>query len=156
MDFVFHPDHSSNGYVYVYYRSGGERATRSVLSRFQVFANDVERVDPESETVILEIGRSFHPGSIQFGPDGLLYFVLLVALYSGLGVLAGAGKTGASLAGVGIGVGLLYALLFTFGGAAGGFIGPWINGGIHHLLLMLSKYHYCCNISTFSKLLYHP
>jgi len=60
MDFVFHPDFSENGYVFTYYRSGGERAQRSVLSRFKVDENDGDRVDPKSEKVILEIPRSFH------------------------------------------------------------------------------------------------
>ena len=81
MDFMFHPDHANNGYVYTYYRDGGERAGRSVLSRFQVDSNDADRVDPASEKVILEIKRPFHPGSIQFGPDGLLYFVLGYEFY---------------------------------------------------------------------------
>lgn len=81
MDFTFHPDHTNNGFVYTYYRSGGERAGRSVLSRFKVDDDDADQVDLDSEKVILEIGRPFHPGSIQFGPDGLLYFVLGYEFY---------------------------------------------------------------------------
>ena len=81
MDFVFHPNFSKNGYVYTYYRSGGERARRSVLSRFKVDKNNGDHVDPESEKVIIEITRSFHPGSLQFGPDGFLYFVLGYEFY---------------------------------------------------------------------------
>jgi hypothetical protein len=44
-----------------------------------------------------------------------------------------------AVAGASIGIGIVYWILLTGMYAFNGFIGPWIGGGIHHLLLMLFK-----------------
>lgn len=70
---TFHPRYAENGFAYVYYTAYNPR--RSVISRFKV-SGDANRLDPASETVILEVAQPFanhNGGMIAFGPDGYLY-----------------------------------------------------------------------------------
>lgn len=72
---AFHPQHSENGYFYIYYVRASDGA--SVLSRFSVGDNP-DVADPDSEELMLVIphpaGNNAHyAGSLKFGPDGLLY-----------------------------------------------------------------------------------
>lgn len=69
-----HPNFADNGYVYVYYSHVD--GDRSVVSRFKVSADNPNVADPDSETVVLSLPQPFknhNGGSIEFGPDGMLY-----------------------------------------------------------------------------------
>jgi glucose/arabinose dehydrogenase len=71
---AFHPDYENNGYFFVNYTAASPR--RTVISRFQVSANDPNRGDASSELVILEFNQPFsnhNGGQISFGTDGHLY-----------------------------------------------------------------------------------
>ena len=71
---AFHPDYKSNGRFYVYYSHLDDK--KCVISEFTVSADDPNVADPTSERVILEIPQPFknhNGGSIEFGPDGMLY-----------------------------------------------------------------------------------
>lgn len=73
------PDFESDGYVYLYY-TAAEGQDRSVISRFSVTGSGADiRLDPESELVILDVPQphaNHNGGSMQFGPDGMLYIAL--------------------------------------------------------------------------------
>lgn len=73
---AFHPGYSENGQFYVCYSAEGPQ---SVLSRFEVSADDPDRADPESEVVLLTVDQPYRTqngGSLEFGPDGFLYLGL--------------------------------------------------------------------------------
>lgn len=73
---AFHPDYTTNGYLFVHYTAAGP--DRSVIARFTVSA-DPDVVDPASEVVLLEVEQphNFHNGGqLAFGPDGTLYIPL--------------------------------------------------------------------------------
>ncbi len=73
LSIAFHPRYRDNGELFVYY-SVKPLATR--VSRLRVSADDPDRVDPESEEVLLEIPQPFwnhNSGSVRFGHDGYLY-----------------------------------------------------------------------------------
>ena len=78
-------------------------------------------------------------GAIAGFVFGLIYLVLFTVLgAAGLfDDIFGRAGLGAASAGFGVGIGLLYLVMITVGQAMGGFINPWIIGGIHHLVLML-------------------
>ena len=74
---AFDPEYDRNGHFYVYYSSA--RPRRSVISRFSVSGDDLERADPDSGRIILEVPQLFsnhNGGHLVFGPDGLLYIGL--------------------------------------------------------------------------------
>ncbi len=73
-----------------------------------------------------------------------LFVALIYVVGGGVGALsaaAGGGSSGPAaamfgiMAALGIGVAILYPIQFAFAG----FVGPWINGGVHHLVLMLLR-----------------
>lgn len=74
---AMHPQYKENGQFFVYYTHGDD--DRTVVSRFNVSADDPNQADPDSEVVLLEIAQPFknhNGGSIEFGSDGYLYIGL--------------------------------------------------------------------------------
>ncbi|MEL7499584.1 MAG: PQQ-dependent sugar dehydrogenase [Planctomycetota bacterium] len=76
--FAFHPNYKKNGEIYVHY-SALEGASRGILSRFHVDEDNPNKVDVDSEEILLEIPQPFrnhNGGAIAFGKDGMLYLSL--------------------------------------------------------------------------------
>ncbi len=74
---AMHPKFTENGQFFVYY-TRRENHT-AVVSRYQVKTDNPLEADPASEQVLLEVAQPFqnhNGGSIEFGPDGLLYIGL--------------------------------------------------------------------------------
>ena len=72
LGFAFHPNYSSNGYVYVYYTKDNEDA---VLARFTI-SSDPDVLDASSELIIMDMPHPYdahYGGNLAFGPDGYLY-----------------------------------------------------------------------------------
>ncbi len=72
---AFHPNYSVNGLFYVNYTT----ATTTVISRFQVAADNPNIANADSETVLLEFTqpyRNHNGGQLVFGPDGYLYIAV--------------------------------------------------------------------------------
>jgi glucose/arabinose dehydrogenase len=75
---AMHPDYKTNGQFYVYYSSSKELRT-SIVSRFNVSKDDLNKADPASEQIVMMIPQPFsnhNGGSIAFGHDGYLYIAL--------------------------------------------------------------------------------
>src|SRR5207237_961053 len=72
---AFHPNSKKTGEIFVFYTSKKEKLV-NVVSRFRVRRDDPERIDPDSEEVLLRIPKPFwnhDGGTLCFGPDGYLY-----------------------------------------------------------------------------------
>ncbi|HEX7678513.1 MAG TPA: PQQ-dependent sugar dehydrogenase [Thermoanaerobaculia bacterium] len=71
---AFHPRYRDNGFFFVYYTN---RLGDNSVARYQVSANDPDRADPASGTILLTIPHpdfaNHNGGQLQFGPDGYLY-----------------------------------------------------------------------------------
>jgi glucose/arabinose dehydrogenase len=84
LSIAFHPGFSTNRLFYIYYNqqnsnSGAMYPRRSVISEFKASASDPDRVDLQSERILLEVPQPFgnhKGGQISFGPDGYLYIAL--------------------------------------------------------------------------------
>jgi glucose/arabinose dehydrogenase len=68
---AFHPDYSSNGRFFVFYRDTSNLVR---VERYEVMAGDPEHADISSATPVLSLSNPGHSGGwIGFGPDGYLY-----------------------------------------------------------------------------------
>ncbi|WP_299247739.1 PQQ-dependent sugar dehydrogenase [uncultured Aquimarina sp.] len=78
---AFHPDYSTNRYLYTYYTTNSPVSgitVRMVLSRFTVSTTNPNFVDPNSELVLFQFDKNqnnsnHNGGKIAFGLDGYLY-----------------------------------------------------------------------------------
>jgi glucose/arabinose dehydrogenase len=82
---AFHPQYATNGRLYVYYsaplrdEAPDDWDHTARLSELTVSDPSANRVDPESERVLLAIDQpqgNHNGGTVTFGPDGLLYLSL--------------------------------------------------------------------------------
>lgn len=72
---AFHPEYETNGLFYVSY-SPPPSGRQFILERYQRSADDPNKADPESGTILLDIyheGINHYGGMLAFGPDGYLY-----------------------------------------------------------------------------------
>lgn len=76
---AFHPRYAENGYFYVDYTEMVNNQLYTVVSRFNVSANDPNLADAGSEMRLLFIEQPFqnhNGGELQFGPEGYLYIAM--------------------------------------------------------------------------------
>ena len=70
---AFHPNYSSNGYVFVNYINN---SGNTVISRFVANPGDDSTVDPSTEAIFLTFSQPYsnhNGGDLAFGDDGYLY-----------------------------------------------------------------------------------
>lgn len=78
LGFAIHPKFKDNGQVFAYYTTASEDHT-SFISRFTLSKDNPNKVDPDSEEVLMKIPQPYwnhNGGTIVFGPDGYLYIGL--------------------------------------------------------------------------------
>lgn len=76
---AFHPDYASNRQFFVFYTTNASGNATNRVSRFLRSANDPDRADPTSETILfdqIDGAANHNGGDIHFGPDGYLYVSL--------------------------------------------------------------------------------
>ena len=73
---AFHPDYAHNGRFYVHYTQGDDAI---VIAEYTV-TSDPDVADPASARVVMTIPHpnlaNHNSGTVQFGPDGMLYFTV--------------------------------------------------------------------------------
>ena len=78
---AFHPDFTSNGYIYVHYTATGPNSSTPLISHTARFTtnNGGDSFDPASEFTVLTVDQPYtnhNGGKIGFGTDGYLYIGL--------------------------------------------------------------------------------
>jgi glucose/arabinose dehydrogenase len=74
---AFHPNFKQNGFVFINYCQTAP--LRTVVSRFKVDSMNPNRVNPNSEKIIMTVTQPFgnhNAGSLLFGKDGYLYLTM--------------------------------------------------------------------------------